>query len=107
MDIKSRFLTIFEQNQKKFAWAAAGCLFVYLSYKFFFEATKKKKPELTAEQIRKIIEDLPFESKNSDTNLTLKDLLDELKDLNDDEEWKKLITSVQNFYNEESSRDVQ
>ena len=99
MDVKLQLLTFFENNQRKLAWFVGGCLFVYLTHKFFYKSPQKK-PELTVEQIRKIIEDLPYESRNSD-NLTLKDLLDELKDLNDDEEWKKLITSAQNFYNEE------
>ncbi|RZC39049.1 hypothetical protein BDFB_009663 [Asbolus verrucosus] len=87
MDYKSYLFNVFEQNQKKFVVLATGCLIVYLSYKFVYQLTKRvAKPELTAEQIRKIIEDLPFDSKNSETNLSLKDLLDELKDLDDDDE---------------------
>lgn len=107
MDVKTHFVTFFEQNQRKLAYGACGCFLTYLLYKFLYQAPRRNKPELTVEQIKKIIEDLPLEGRNSDSNLTLKDLLDELKDINDDEEWKKLITSVQNFYNEETHREVQ
>ncbi|EFA04816.1 hypothetical protein TcasGA2_TC014866 [Tribolium castaneum] len=104
MDIKSNLVRFFEQNQRKIAWVTWGCFLTYLLYKFLFQTPAKTKPELTVEQIKKIIEDLPFEGRSSETNLTLKDLLDELKDINDDEEWKKLITSVQSFYNEENNK---
>lgn len=103
---KSQFFSIFNHRYKSVILVGVTSFFVYVSYKIMSHLFDKlrAKPDLTVEQIRKIIEDLPYENKNSETNLTLKDLLDDLKDLNEDEEWKRLITSLQNFYTEDNNK---
>ncbi|XP_050311210.1 uncharacterized protein LOC126746861 [Anthonomus grandis grandis] len=60
---------------------------------------KKKIREFpTVDQIQKFIENLPFEAVRTGKAITLKDLLGELSEFSEDEDWKELIASVHTMY---------
>ncbi|KAL1502494.1 hypothetical protein ABEB36_007630 [Hypothenemus hampei] len=67
---------------------------------------KKIKEFPKIEEIQKFIEDLPFDSLQSGTNVTLKHLLDELSEFSEDEEWKELIASVHHLYDSGSIMSI-
>ncbi|CAG9770156.1 unnamed protein product [Ceutorhynchus assimilis] len=61
---------------------------------------KKLKDFPTVDEIQRFIEDLPFEEMTNDKPLSLKDLLGELSEFSDNEDWKELIASVHTMYEE-------
>lgn len=64
---------------------------------------KKVKNFPSIEEIQKFIEELPFNDVKANQNVTLKDLLGELSEFSEDEDWKELIASVHSMYNQDES----
>ncbi|CAH1102214.1 unnamed protein product [Psylliodes chrysocephalus] len=97
-----------KKHYKKVLFILSSAVAVYFFNKFvykkMFGSGKPKKKPLkefpTIEDIQKFIEELPFDAIKMDRGITLKDLLGELSEFSDDEEWKELIASVHNMYNE-------
>lgn len=84
---------------------------MYFFHKYVYNKLFRKKPKRkpikdfpTIEDIQKFIEELPFDAMKMDKSITLKDLLGELSEFSEDEEWKELIASVNNLY-QDSPRD--
>ncbi|CAH0548906.1 unnamed protein product [Brassicogethes aeneus] len=97
--------TLFKSHYKKFLVGLSSALAIYLFqryvYKRVFDKKDKKAEEFpTIDDIQKFIEDLPLDSIKLDKTISLKDLLGELSEFSDDEEWKELIQSVQTLYQE-------
>lgn len=108
MDSKSRALNQFQRHYKKIVVILSSAIIIFLIGKFTYRkmfARKGKKREPlkdfpTLEDIQKFIEELPYESGKMVKNVTLKDLLGELSEFSEDEEWKDLIASVNSLYND-------
>ncbi|KAF7284696.1 hypothetical protein GWI33_021709 [Rhynchophorus ferrugineus] len=64
---------------------------------------KKVKNFPSIEEIQRFIEELPFNDVKANKNVTLKDLLGELSEFSEDEDWKELIASVHSMYNQEEN----
>lgn len=108
MDSKSRALHQFQKHYKKIIVILSSAIIIYMAGKYSFKKIfpkKGRKREVlkefqTLEDIQKSIEDLPYESQKIGKPVTLKDLLGELSEFSEDEEWKELIASVNSLYNE-------
>lgn len=108
MDAKSRALQQFQKHYKKIFVILSGAIIIYLtgrySYrKMFCKKGRKREPLKdfpTLEDIQKFLEDLPYDSEKMEKTVTLKDLLGELSEFSEDEEWKELIASVNSLYND-------
>ncbi|CAG9854643.1 unnamed protein product [Phyllotreta striolata] len=102
------------KHYKKFLFMLSSAFAVYFFkkyvYKKVFYTTKVKKKEPltefpTVEDIQKFIEELPFDALKMNQEITLKDLLGELSDFSEDEEWKELIASIDTMYNKHPKFD--
>ncbi|KAJ3623790.1 hypothetical protein MTP99_017453 [Tenebrio molitor] len=54
--------------------------------------------KITPQHVKNIIEDFHTDPRNSDFNLSLGELLVKLKEVDNNEEWKEIVESVQNLY---------
>lgn len=108
MDAKSRALHQFQKHYKKIIFILSSAIIIYLAGKYsikkMFPRKGRKREPLkdfpTLEDIQKFIEDLPYDSQKMGKTITLKDLLGELSEFSEDEEWKELIASVNSLYND-------
>lgn len=96
------FVTALRAHYKKVIILLTGALFVYTVRRYFkkFNDKNVKKPKdfPTVESIEKFIDEFPLDKIKIDRTLSLKDLLAELSEFSDDEEWKDLIANVQTLY---------
>ncbi|RZC34874.1 Sugar tr and/or MFS 1 domain containing protein [Asbolus verrucosus] len=60
--------------------------------------TKLTNAKMTPQQIKELIEEFYEDPKNSDSGLTLMELIDKLKETDINEEWQEIMESVQNLY---------
>ncbi|CAH1992883.1 unnamed protein product [Acanthoscelides obtectus] len=109
MDTKCRVLEHFQKHYKKIFVIFSTAIAVYFVHKFvmkkmFGKRTAGKREPLkdfpSIDDIQKFIEELPFDAVKMDKTVTLKDLLGELSEFSEDEEWKELIASVHSLYQE-------
>lgn len=104
MDAKSRALHQFQKHYKKVLFILSSAILIYLAGKFSLKrvfARRKREPLKdfpTLEDIQKFIEELPYDGQKVGKPVTLKDLLGELSEFSEDEEWKELIASVNSLY---------
>lgn len=105
MDAKSRALHQFQKHYKKIMFILSGAIVIYLAGRFslrrIFPKRKRREPLKdfpTLEDIQKFIEELPYDSEKAGKPVTLRDLLGELSEFSEDEEWKELIASVNGLY---------
>lgn len=108
MDAKSRALHQFQKHYKKIVVILSSGIVMYLvgkyGYRKMFSKKGKKREPLkdfpTLEDIQNFIEELPCDNDKMEKTVTLKDLLCELSEFSEDEEWKELIASVNSLYND-------
>ncbi|VEN33685.1 unnamed protein product [Callosobruchus maculatus] len=109
MDTKSRVLQHFQRHYKKIFVILSSAIAIYFVQKFILKKMFGRRPSgkreplkdfPTIEDIQKFIEELPFDAVKMDKTITLKDLLGELSEFSEDEEWKELIASVHSLYQE-------
>lgn len=105
MDAKSRALQQFQKHYKKVIFILSSAIIIYFAGKFslkrLFPKRKGREPLKdfpTLEDIQRFIEDLPYDAEKVGKPVTLKDLLGELSEFSEDEEWKELIASVNSLY---------
>lgn len=105
MDVKSRVLNHLQRHYKKILVVLSSVVAVYFLHKYIHTRMFRRKPKRepikdfpTIEDIQQFIEDLPFDAMRMDKTITLKDLLGELSEFSEDEEWKELIASVHSLY---------
>ncbi|XP_030759628.1 uncharacterized protein LOC115885025 [Sitophilus oryzae] len=114
MEVKSSpFVYQFQTHYKKILLLCAAGFSCYMMKRYIetkkkAESKKEKKtlkefPSL--EEIQKFIEDLPLNEAKSNKNMTLKDLLGELSEFSEDEDWKGLIASVHSLYEQEEAKE--
>lgn len=98
----------FQAHYKKFLLLCTATATVYLIKRYLDKkkATKKEKKKLkefpTVHEIQRFIEELPFDATNPGRPITLQDLLGELSEFSEDEEWRELIASVHTMYKDRS-----
>lgn len=109
MEVQSRALQHFQRHYKKVLVILSSAILAYFLQKYFYRKIFGKKPKSkrepltefpTIEDIQRFIEELPFDAVKMDKTITLKDLLGELSEFSEDEEWKELIASVHSLYQE-------
>lgn len=116
------FATNIKAHYKKIILCITGVLFIYTVHKYIKSITGKKPKEDTGkkpkedtkppptiandETVEKIIEELPLEQISPEKSPSLKDLLSDLEQFSDDEDWQDLIASVKTFYNQNPKRVI-
>lgn len=115
MDINSLIASQFHTHYKKLLIICTATATLYLIKRYIDKKrkskSKKEKKKIkefpTIEEIQKFIEDLPFDAVKSGKPVTLQDLLGELSEFSEDEDWKELIASVHNMYQDNGVSDKQ
>lgn len=108
MDQIFKVTAILKKHYKTFFVILSSTLAIYLLRKFISKKGKKVNNDSTPKDdefptvgdIQKIIQEIPPDKLLMDTTVSLKDLLSELSEFSDDEEWKELIQSVHVLYQE-------
>lgn len=109
MDFKVSILDQIKENYKPLLILLSGTALVFLISKYFKARScesEEKDPgrELpTVEDIQRFIEELPLDISQLENNQEgLKELIGELSEISEDEEWKELVASLKKFYEEGS-----
>lgn len=110
MDFKVSILDQIKENYKPLLLLLSGTAIVFIISKYFKARScdsveKDPSRELpTVEDIQKFIEELPLDISQLENNQEgLKELIGELSEISEDEEWKELVASLQKFYEESSA----
>ncbi|KAL3271504.1 hypothetical protein HHI36_021986 [Cryptolaemus montrouzieri] len=109
MDFKVVILDQIRENYKPLLLLLSGTALYFIISKYYkmrscscTSSSKNVTKELPSiEDIQRFIEELPLDtSQLENTQEGLKELLGELSEISDDEEWRELVASLQRFYEE-------
>ncbi|XP_019763719.2 uncharacterized protein LOC109540026 isoform X2 [Dendroctonus ponderosae] len=108
MELNSFIASQLQAHFKKLLIICTATASIYLIKRYLdkkkLALAKKNKRTIkefpTIEEIQRFIEELPFNAGASGKSVTLKDLLGELSEFSEDEDWKELIASVHHMYKE-------
>ncbi|KAK9880684.1 hypothetical protein WA026_011920 [Henosepilachna vigintioctopunctata] len=109
MDFKVYVLDQIKENYKPILIFLSGTAICLIASKYFkiktcdcADGKKTITKEIpSVEDIQRFIEELPLDASQLENSQEgLKELLSELSEISDDEEWKELVASLQKFYDE-------
>ncbi|KAJ3645688.1 hypothetical protein Zmor_023329 [Zophobas morio] len=89
-------IQIINKGSKDSLTILTTCRIQALAYYVFTKLSMNKK--MTPLQVKTIIEDFHSDARNSDLNLTVEELLDRLKLVDEDEDWQEMLHNVQLLY---------